>query len=190
MDEALALPTEKSVTVALRTQQIIAYESGVANTVDPLAGSFFVEKLTDELEAEAEAIIREIDELGGMVAAIEQGHVQRQIEQSAYRFGQSVDSAERVIVGVNKFASGEQPQMDLFEVPESTTQRQIDKLRTVRAGRDEKKVRQALTAISEAATGETNLMPPIIDAVRGYATVGEICRALARVFGEYTESTS
>jgi methylmalonyl-CoA mutase, N-terminal domain len=189
-DEALALPTEESVTVALRTQQIIAYESGVANTIDPLAGSFFVEKLTDELEAEAEAIIREIDERGGMVAAIEQGHVQRQIEQSAYRFGQSIDSGERVIVGVNKFASGEQPQMDLFEVPESTTQRQISRLRAVREGRDARKVRQALTAISEAATGETNLMPPIINAVREYATVGEICHALSRVFGEYTESTS
>jgi methylmalonyl-CoA mutase N-terminal domain/subunit len=189
-DEALALPTEESVTVALRTQQIIAYESGVTSTIDPLAGSFFVEKLTDELEAEAEAIIREIDARGGMVAAIEQGHVQRQIEQSAYRFGQSIDSGDRVIVGVNKFASGEQPNMDLFEVPESTTQRQIEKLRAVRQRRDENKVCRALTAIFEAAAGETNLMPPIINAVREYATVGEICRALAREFGEYTESAT
>jgi methylmalonyl-CoA mutase N-terminal domain/subunit len=188
-DEALALPTEESVTVALRTQQIIAHESGVTNTIDPLAGSFYVEKLTDELEAEAESLIREIDDRGGMVAAIEQGFVQRQIEQSAYRFGQSIDTGERVIVGVNKFASGEQPQVDLFEVPESTTERQIEKLRAVREARDEKKVRRSLIAISEAATGETNLMPPIIAAVREYATVGEICHALARVFGEYTEST-
>ena len=115
-DEALALPTEDAVTVALRTQQILAHESGVTNTIDPLAGSFFVEKLTDELEAEAEELIREIDDHGGMVAAIEQGFVQKRIEQSAYRFGQSIDRGERVIVGVNKFVSHEEPQMDLFEV--------------------------------------------------------------------------
>jgi methylmalonyl-CoA mutase N-terminal domain/subunit len=187
-DEALALPTEESVSVALRTQQIIAYESGVANTIDPLAGSFYVEKLTDDLETEAEALIGEIDARGGMVAAIEQGFVQRQIEQSAYRHGQSIDSGERVIVGVNKFAGDDQVQMDLFEVPESTSQRQIGRLRAVRERRNEKKVRDALRTISDAATGETNLMPPIINAVREYATVGEICRALTRVFGEYMDS--
>ncbi len=120
-DEALALPTQESVTVALRTQQMLAHESGVVNSIDPLAGSFFVEKLTDELEAEAEEIIRAIDERGGMVAAIEQGYVQKRIEQSAYRYGQSVDRGDRVIVGVNKFVSHEQPQVELFEVPESTT---------------------------------------------------------------------
>jgi methylmalonyl-CoA mutase N-terminal domain/subunit len=189
-DEALALPTEESVTVALRTQQIIAYESGVANTIDPLAGSFYVEKLTDELEAEAEALIKQIDGRGGMVAAIEQGFVQKQIEQSAYRFGQSIDSGERVIVGVNKFTAQEQPHFDLFEVPESTTQRQITKVREVRASRDAAAVESALKAVKAAAASEANLMPPIIGAVRAYGTVGEICRALSGVFGEYVESHS
>ncbi|RIK80210.1 MAG: methylmalonyl-CoA mutase [Planctomycetota bacterium] len=189
-DEALALPTEEAVTVALRTQQIIAYESGVTNTVDPLAGSFFVEKLTDELEAEAEALIKQIDERGGVVAAIEQGFIQKQIEQSAYRFGQSIDSGDRVIVGVNRFTSGDEPDIDLFEVPESTTQRQVEKLQRVRQSRDSKKVEAALANITQAAASDANLMPPIIDAVREYATVGEICRALAVVFGEYAESHS
>jgi methylmalonyl-CoA mutase N-terminal domain/subunit len=189
-DEALALPTEESVTVALRTQQIIAYESGVTNTIDPLAGSFYVEKLTDQLEAEAEALIKQVDDRGGMVAAIEQGFVQKQIEQSAYHFGQSIDSGDRVIVGVNKFTSKEEPHFDLFEVPESTTQRQITKLREVRASRDNAAVDAALKAVKAAAAGDANLMPPIIDAVRAYATVGEICRALAGVFGEYVESHS
>ncbi len=187
-DEALALPTQESVTVALRTQQILAYESGVTNTIDPLAGSFFVERLTDELEAEAEAIIREIDNRGGMVAAIEAGLVQKQIEQSAYQFGQSIESGDRVIVGVNKFASSEQPAVDLFEVPESTTERQIERLRQVRAARDADLVSGALAAVARTAAGDGNLMPPILDAVRAYATIGEICTALAGVFGEYAES--
>jgi methylmalonyl-CoA mutase N-terminal domain/subunit len=178
------------VTVALRAQQIIAYESGVANTVDPLAGSFFVEKLTDELEAEAEALIKQIDDRGGVVAAIEQGFIQKQIEQSAYRFGQSIDNGQRVIVGVNKFTSGGDPDVDLFEVPESTTKRQIDKLKSVRQKRDAKKVEAALAAVAKSAASDENLMPPIIEAVREYATVGEICRALAGVFGEYAESHS
>lgn len=189
-DEAMALPTEESVTVALRTQQIIAYESGVTNTVDPLAGSFYVEKLTDELEAEATAIIKLIDDRGGMVAAIEQGIVQKQIEESAYRFGQSIDSGERVIVGVNKFTSDEPPAINLFEVPESTTQRQLEKLRDVRASRDATRVEAALAAVKSAAAGSDNLMPPILEAVRAYATVGEICSTLASVFGEYSESVN
>ena len=189
-DEAMALPTEESVTVALRTQQIIAYESGVTNTVDPLAGSFYVEKLTDELEAEATAIIKLIDDRGGMVAAIEQGIVQKQIEESAYRFGQSIDSGERVIVGVNKFTSDEPPAINLFEVPESTTQRQLEKLRDVRASREVPRVEAALAAVKSAAAGTDNLMPPILEAVRAYATVGEICSTLASVFGEYSESVN
>ncbi len=187
-DEALALPTEDAVTVALRTQQILAHESGVANTADPLAGSFFVEKLTDELEAEAEALIEEIDRHGGMVAAIEQGFVQKRIEQSAYRYGQSIDRGERIIVGVNKFMSGEVPQMDLFEVPDSTTQRQLANLRQVREERNAARVEEALSTIQKTAQSDGNLMPAIIDAVRAYATVGEICAVLAGVFGEYSES--
>jgi methylmalonyl-CoA mutase N-terminal domain/subunit len=187
-DEALALPTEDAVTVALRTQQVLAHESGVINTVDPLAGSFFVEKLTDELEAEAEELIREIDVHGGMVAAIEQGFVQRRIEQSAYRYGQSIDRGERVIVGVNKFVSHEEPQMDLFEVADSTTQKQLANLKQVRAQRDEAIVNEALAVVKRTAQGHDNLMPAILAAVRAYATVGEICTTLADVFGEYTES--
>lgn len=187
-DEALALPTEESVTVALRTQQIIAYESGVTNTIDPLAGSFYVEKLTDELEAEAEAIIKKIDEMGGMVAAIEKGFVQKQIEESAYRYGKSIDDGQRVIVGVNKFTSKTEPHVDLFEVPEATQKRQIDKLKATKAKRDPAKLKAALDAVVAAAKGTDNLMPPIMEAVRQYATVGEICIALEGVFGQYTES--
>jgi methylmalonyl-CoA mutase N-terminal domain/subunit len=187
-DEALALPTEESVTVALRTQQIIAYESGVANTIDPLAGSFFVEHLTDRLESEARQYIEKIDAMGGMVAAIERGFVQKQIEESAYRFGQSIDSGERVIVGVNKFTSKKEPEIDLFEVPEATQMRQVAKLKSVKANRDAERVKTALSAVTEAARGDGNLMPKIIDAVRAYCTVGEICRALEGVFGQYTES--
>lgn len=187
-DEALALPTQDAVTIALRTQQILAHESGVINTIDPLAGSFFVEKLTDELEAEAEQLIREIDARGGMVAAVEQGFVQNRIEQSAYRYGQSIDRGERVIVGVNSFVSSEEPQMDLFEVSESTTQKQLANLKQVRQQRDAAAVREALAVVKKAAQGEENLMPAILQAVRAYATVGEICAALADVFGEYSES--
>jgi methylmalonyl-CoA mutase N-terminal domain/subunit len=187
-DEALALPTEDAVTVALRTQQILAHESGVVNTIDPLAGSFFIEQLTDELEAEAEALIREIDAHGGMVPAIEQGFVQKRIEQSAYRYGQSIDRGERVIVGVNKFVSHEAPDMDLFEVTDATTQKQLTNLKQVRQRRDAARVGEALAVVKKTAQGDANLMPAILAAVREYATIGEICRALADVFGEYSES--
>jgi methylmalonyl-CoA mutase, N-terminal domain len=189
-DEALALPTEESVTVALRTQQIIAYESGAANTIDPLAGSYYVEKLTDELEAEAEALIKKIDEMGGMVAAVERGFVQKQIEESSYRFGQSIETGDRIIVGVNKFQSKDEAKVDLFEVPEATQQRQIDKVKKVKATRDQAKVDAALKAVADAAKGTANLMPPILDAVKAYATIGEICQSLASVFGEHNESGS
>lgn len=186
-DEALALPTEESVTIALRTQQIIAHESGVASTIDPLAGSYYVEKLTDELEAEAEALIRKIDELGGVVSAIEQGFIQRQIEESAYRFGQSIETGDRVIVGVNKFQAKDDAKVELFEVPEATQQRQISKVKQIKATRDQARVDAAIRAVIDTARGTGNLMPPILEAVRAYATVGEICKALAGVFGEYTE---
>jgi methylmalonyl-CoA mutase N-terminal domain/subunit len=187
-DEALALPTEDAVTVALRTQQILAHESGAINTIDPLAGSFFVEKLTDELEADAEQLIREVDALGGMVAAVEQGYVQKRIEQSAYRFGQSIDRGERVIVGVNKFVSHDEPPMKLFEVADSTADRQVAHLKQVRTQRDAARVADALAVVQQTARGDGNLMPAILAAVREYATVGEICATLAGVFGEYTES--
>lgn len=187
-DEALALPTEESVTIALRTQQIIAHESGAANTIDPLAGSFYVEKLTDELEAEAEALIKKIDDMGGMVAAIEQGFVQKQIEESSYRYGQSIETGDRVIVGVNKFQSKDDGKVDLFEVPDATQQRQINKVKDTKAKRDAAKVEAALKNVVDTAKGTGNLMPPILEAVKAYATLGEISKALASVFGEYTES--
>mgnify|MGYP005840604357 CR=1 FL=1 len=187
-DEALALPTEDSVTLALRTQQIIAYESGVVNTIDPLGGSYFVEQLTDQIEAEAEALIAKVDAMGGMVPAIEQGWVQKQIEQSAYDFGQGIERGERVIVGVNRFQSDKAADVDLFEVPEESQQRQISKLKATRANRNQAGVDAALKAIESAARGSDNLMVPILSAVREYATIGEICRTLASVFGEYQES--
>jgi len=188
-DEALALPTEESVTVALRTQQIIAHESGVTNSIDPLAGSYYVEKLTDQIEEEAYAYIKKIDALGGMVTAIEQGWVQKQIEESAYRFGQSVETGDRVIVGVNKFqAKDEKLNLKLLRIDESVGQRQVAKLKKVKAERDQAKVQQCLANVAAAARGSDNLMPPILEAVRAYASIGEICNALRGVFGEYQES--
>jgi methylmalonyl-CoA mutase N-terminal domain/subunit len=187
-DEALALPTEQSVRTALRTQQIIAEESGVANTIDPLGGSFAIEKLTDELEQEAEQIIQQIDDMGGMVPAIEQGWVQQQIEQAAYEYGQSIERGDRVIVGVNKYQVGEDPQMDLFEVSDEVAQRQREKVQQVRDNRDEAAVQKTLERIDQAARGDENMMPPILDAVRAYATIGEICETMQQVFGEYVES--
>jgi methylmalonyl-CoA mutase, N-terminal domain len=187
-DEALALPTEASVTTALRTQQVVAFESGVAGTIDPLAGSYVVERLTDEIEAEAEQLIARIDELGGMVAAIERGWVQRSIEESAYEFGQQIERGERVIVGVNRFTSGEEPEMDLLRIDESVAESQKAKLARVRAERDNARVATTLAAIRETARGDGNLLPAILEAVRAYASVGEISNALRDVFGEYQES--
>jgi methylmalonyl-CoA mutase N-terminal domain/subunit len=182
-DEALALPTEESVRTALRTQQIIAYESGVANTIDPLAGSFYVETLTDELEAEAMSYIERIDRLGGMVAAIEQGYVQREIEQAAYEYGQSIERNERIIVGMNQFRVDEEPEYKPFVVPEKGATEQIVRLNRVRRERDTSAVARTLNAIDAGARGSANLMPLILDAVRAYASIGEICATLQRVFG-------
>ncbi|MEX0777559.1 MAG: methylmalonyl-CoA mutase family protein [Phycisphaeraceae bacterium] len=187
-DEALALPTEESVTVALRTQQIVAFESGITNTIDPLAGSYYVEQLTDKLEAEAQAYIDKIDALGGVVSAIEQGYVQKEIEDSAYRFGQSIESGQRVIVGVNKFTSEKATPMDLMKIDESVAGAQVAKLQSVKAGRDSARVAAALAAVEATARGQDNLMPAILEAVRAYASIGEICGVLRGVFGEYTET--
>ncbi len=187
-DEALALPTEESVTVALRTQQIVAHESGVANTIDPLGGSFYVEQLTDAIEQEAADYIAKLDEMGGVVPAIEQGWIQREIEQSAYEYGQSIERGDRIIVGVNKFQSNAETPMDLMRIDEEVGQGQIRKLTTVKAERDNAEVQKRLDAIVEAARGTDNLMPVILDAVRVYASVGEICNALRGVYGEYQES--
>jgi methylmalonyl-CoA mutase, N-terminal domain len=186
-DEALALPTEEAVTLALRTQQVIACESGVTNTIDPLGGSYFVEQLTDRIEAEAEAIIAQVDARGGMVRAIEQGYPQREIERAAYRFQRSIDSGDRPIVGVNRHR-GEGVEVPLFRLDETTVRRQSWRLAELRERRDSAAVRRTLAAVEEAARSTENLLPPILAAVRAYATIGEICGVLAGVFGEYRET--
>jgi methylmalonyl-CoA mutase N-terminal domain/subunit len=184
-DEALALPTEDAVTVAVHTQQILAHESGVANTVDPLGGSYFVEALTDQLEAEAESYIQRIEQMGGMVAAIESGWVQREIERAAYEFNQSIERGERKIVGVNAFADDAPLNIDVFEVPKNVESRQRERLEGVRAKRNPGRLNEGLQAVQAAARGDGNVMPAIIGAVREYAGIGEICDVLVRVFGEY-----
>ncbi|MFA5831546.1 MAG: methylmalonyl-CoA mutase family protein [Candidatus Paceibacterota bacterium] len=187
-DEALALPTESSVKLSLRTQQIIALESGVTSTIDPLGGSYYIEELTDRLEAEAEKIIQNIDDMGGMVSAIERGYPHREIEHAAYAYGKSVESGEHPIVGVNKFVEEASAKVPLFSVPEGTEKRQIESLALVKKERDNKKVAEALALVEKTARGTENLMPVILDAVRAEASLGEICNALQKVFGEYTES--
>ncbi|WP_122089404.1 acyl-CoA mutase large subunit family protein [Halalkalicoccus subterraneus] len=184
-DEALALPTEKSVRTALRTQQILAHESGAADTIDPLAGSYYVEALTDELEEEAFELIREVDDRGGMLQAVEDQWVQRQIQDVAYERQREIEEGERVIVGVNEYEVSEEPEMDIEEVTEEDQQRQISRLEGVREGRDDEAVAEALAALETAAEGTENVMPPILDAVKAEATTGEICDVLRESFGEY-----
>jgi methylmalonyl-CoA mutase N-terminal domain/subunit len=184
-DEALALPSEDSVRIALRTQQIVANESGVTNTVDPLAGSWFVEDLTDRVEQQAEDYIRNIDGMGGMVKAIEEGYPQRQIQEAAYSCQKDIESAERVVVGVNSFRIEEAPPTGLLRVDPSVEATQVEKVRRIRAERDASAVSSRLGALAAAARGTDNLMPPILDCVRSYATLGEICGVLRAEFGEY-----
>jgi len=184
-DEALALPTEQAVRIALRTQQIIAYESGVAETVDPLAGSYYVESLTDRIETEVLQYIKRIDDLGGAVKAIEQGYIQQEIQDSAYAWQMDVENGERVIVGLNKFQVKENPPQGLLRVDPAVGERQKQKLAALKAGRDQKAVDSALASLRNAASSSDNLMPPILEAVRGYATLGEICGVLREEFGEY-----
>ncbi|OAQ52516.1 methylmalonyl-CoA mutase large subunit [Natrinema mahii] len=185
-DEALALPTEESVRTALRTQQILAHESGAADTIDPLAGSYYVESLTDEVEAEAYEIMDEVEDRGGMLEAVEQQWVQRQIQDTAFDRQKEIEEKERVIVGVNEFEmEDEEPEMDVEEVTEEDQQRQIDSLEQTRERRDDEAVDAALEALRDAAQSDRNLMPYIIDAVKAYATVGEICNVMRDEFGEY-----
>jgi methylmalonyl-CoA mutase N-terminal domain/subunit len=186
LDEAWALPTEFAATLALRTQQIIAYESGVTNTVDPLGGSYFVESLTNEVEQGACEYIRKIDALGGMVAAIERSYPQREIAEASYRYQQAVDRKEKIIVGVNEYVSEEKP-IEVLQIDETVAQRQAERLRTLRTGRSNDEVRRRLEALKRAAQGTENLMPHIYEAVKAYATLGEICDALRSVFGAYEE---
>jgi methylmalonyl-CoA mutase, N-terminal domain len=187
-DEALALPSEQAVQVALRTQQILAYENGVADTIDPLGGSFFVEALTDRLEADAEKLIARIDDLGGAVNAVEQGFQQREIQDAAYRFQMDIEKKRRVIVGVNRFQSEEPKAEGLLRVDPRVGERQAVKLAKVRAERDAATVQRCLDTIEQAAHGTANMMPPIIDAVEAYATIGEICGVLRGVWGEQRDA--
>jgi methylmalonyl-CoA mutase N-terminal domain/subunit len=186
LDEAWALPTEFAATLALRTQQIIAYESGVANTADPLGGSYFVESLTNEIEQGAREYIRKIDALGGMVPAIERSYPQREIAEASYRYQQAVDRKEKIIVGVNEYVSEERP-IEVLQIDETVAQRQQERLRTLRAQRSGEEVRRRLDRLRRAAEGTENLMPHLYEAVKAYATLGEICDALRTVFGTYEE---
>ncbi|HVH25900.1 MAG TPA: methylmalonyl-CoA mutase family protein [Vicinamibacterales bacterium] len=188
LDEALALPTEAAATLALRTQQIIAHETGVADWVDPLGGAYFVEKLTRDLEDEAQASFDAIDRMGGMVEAIEIGFPQKEIAESAYRFQQAVERRERTIVGVNEFVQQDEPPVETLYIDERAGESQLVKLAKLRRERDGERVRRALDRLRAAAAGKENLMLPILEAVRGYATIGEMCDALRDVWGEYEET--
>ena len=188
LDEALALPTAEAATLALRTQQIIAHESGVANVVDPLGGSYFVERLTKDMEDGARAYFDQIDKMGGMVEAIERGFPQKEIAESSYRFQQAVERKDKLIVGVNAYAQEDEPPIEILYIDESASEKQLAKLERLRRTRDAGAVARTLDALRAAGrTKNQNLMPPILDAVRAYATVGEMCDALREVWGEYEE---
>jgi methylmalonyl-CoA mutase N-terminal domain/subunit len=187
LDEALALPTEEAATLALRTQQIIAHESGVANLVDPLGGSYFVERLTKEMEDGALAYFDAIDKMGGMVEAIERGFPQKEIAESSYRFQQAFERKEKIMVGVNAFVQENEPPIEILYIDESAAEKQIAKLAELRRTRDNDAVGRALDRLRAAARTTGNLMPPILEAVRTYATIGEMCDALREVWGEYEE---
>jgi methylmalonyl-CoA mutase N-terminal domain/subunit len=189
LDEAYALPSEQAVTIALRTQQILAHESGVASVADPLGGSYFVEKLTDEMEAAANRYIQQIDALGGMIPAIERSFPQSEIADASYRYQHEIELEERIIVGVNAFTESTNERIELLQIDETAEARQTAKLRELRARRSGDDVRRTLDALRRAAGGGQNTMPAILDAVRAYATVGEICDAFRDVFGTYTETS-
>jgi methylmalonyl-CoA mutase N-terminal domain/subunit len=184
-DEALSLPTEQSVQIALRTQQIIAHESGVGDTIDPLAGSFFVETLTNEIEQRVLEYIKKVDDMGGAPVAIAKGYIQREIHESAFRFQRGVDSGHRVVVGVNKFLVEEEQKFDYLRINPKAEKNQVKRLQDRRKERDQAEVDKALAELKATAESDRNLMPVIIDAVRAYATLGEICGILRAVFGEY-----
>jgi methylmalonyl-CoA mutase N-terminal domain/subunit len=190
LDEALALPTAEAATLALRTQQVIAHESGVANIVDPLGGSYFLEKLTLDMESGAEKYFETIDRMGGMVAAIEEGFPQREIAESAYRFQQAVEAGEKVIVGVNGFVDEHEAPVPTLYIDDSVAEAQLTRLQDVRARQDPGRVARALDALRAAARGADNTMYPLLECVRAYATVGQMCDALREVWGEWEEVPS
>jgi methylmalonyl-CoA mutase N-terminal domain/subunit len=188
-DEALAIPTEEAQRIALRTQQIIAHETGVTDTADPFGGSYYVEALTDEIEHKAQEYIDRVEDMGGAVAAIESGYMQAEIQEAAVRQQQDIESGDRVVVGVNKFRSGEEPEPAIFRINTEIARSQVERVRRVRAERDGGAAAAALRRLREASAGEDNLMPPILDAVRAYATLGEICGELRGTWGTYRAPT-
>jgi len=188
-DEALALPTEDAARIALRTQQVIAHESGAVNSIDPLGGSYHVERLTNEIESQAYEYFGRIDDLGGVVAAIEENFFQREIAEASYRYQSEVESGKRVIVGVNRYVSGGEEPIEILKIDPALEQKQIDRLAAVKAGRDASKVESRLAAVKDAASRDgVNLMPPIIEASRDYVTLGEMCDALREVWGVWRET--
>lgn len=189
-DEALALPNEHSVLIALRTQQVIAEEIGVTDTVDPLAGSYYIETLTNEIEQKAMEYIEQIDKLGGSPKAIEEGFIQKEIQESAYRYQKSVENKEKTVIGVNKYVIDEEPPTDLLKLDPEVAEKQIEKIKKVKENREQEKVSEALKKLKNAAQSSENLMPYIIDAVKSYATLGEMCGVLRDVFGEYEQKVS
>lgn len=188
MDEALSLPTEEAARLALRTQQVIAYESGVPDTVDPFAGSYVIEYLTHEIEQRAEQYIKKIDDLGGMLAAIEAGYVQREVERAAYEYQKAVQAGDEIVIGVNRFQIAEERSIPMLRLDPTIERAQIDRVCRVRAERNQEAARKALARVEEAARTGENLMPSIIAAVEAYATLGEIADQMRAVFGEYRES--
>jgi methylmalonyl-CoA mutase N-terminal domain/subunit len=187
MDEALALPTEKAVQIALRTQQVIGYESGVADVIDPLGGAYYVEKMTDRIEEEATRYLDRIEDMGGALRAIEMGYQQREIQEASYRYQMSVDNGHRTVVGVNEFRTDEEEQPEILRVRPEVVRRQIERLNRVRAERDNARVENVLATLDSAARSDANLMPLLIECVESYVTIGEICGVLRGVFGEQRE---
>jgi methylmalonyl-CoA mutase N-terminal domain/subunit len=187
LDEALALPTKETATIALRTQQIIAHESGVTNVVDPLGGSYFIEKLTREMEEGTLKYWETIDRMGGMVEAIERGYPQKEVAEASYQFQQAVERNEKIIVGVNDFVQTDEKPIEILYIDETTAELQLERLADLKRTRDNDKVRRTLAALQAGAKGTANTMPLLLDCVRAYATVGEMCDALREVWGEYEE---
>ena len=189
-DEVLAIPTEEAATIALRTQQILGEETGVANTIDPLGGSYFVESLTNETEKAAYEYINKIDDMGGMLKAIERNYPQMEIADAAYRFQRELDAKQKIMVGVNKYVVKEELPVDIYHVDESLEERQIARTNQVKNSRDQKKVEQCLERLGEACSGNDNVMPYLIEAASAYATLQEMCDVFRRVFGVYLDPST
>jgi len=187
LDEVLAIPTEEAATIALRTQQVIAEESGVTNTIDPLGGSYFVETLTNNMEEEALDIIQKIDDMGGMLAAIERNYPQLEISDAAYHYQRQIDEKEKTVVGVNKYVTDEDIPVEVLEIDEELENLQIEKINRLKNERDNKLVKESLERVGDACTGTQNIMEPLIDAVKNYATLQEVCDVYRQVYGEYRD---